>query len=224
MNAYDIFAFFRQKFGTMILFGGLFAALSFFLLMVTEKRFQTSTDFLVVQTNVGNQDFYTQFKSSEYLGKILSEALFSERFIDAVIATGKINADSLPADKKDRLEDWSKMISVRKNLELGMLSVTVKSQSEREAARTIEGVSQVLTEQNMLFRGGEEGSVDIRVLSGPITERNPDLMKIAAVAGAGLLAGFFLTAGVLFIRMQLASKRKNESEIFKQPEPIEFTM
>ncbi len=217
-------AFIKAKIGTMILFGALVAAISFFLLMVVEKRFQTSTDFLVVQNNVTNQDFYTQFKSSEYLGKILSEAVFSERFIDAVVQTGKINGDFLPGDKKDKMEAWEKMITVDKNLELGILSVTVKNNSEKDAARVSDGITQVLTEQNMLFRGGDQGSVDIRILSGPILERNPTLKKIAIVSGAGFVAGFLLTAGILLLLRELSfEKAEGKREDMLSSQAIEFT-
>ena len=51
-----IFEVLKAKFGMMVLIGLLFAALGFFGLMLVEKRYQTSMDFLVVQTNTANQD------------------------------------------------------------------------------------------------------------------------------------------------------------------------
>ncbi len=162
--------------------------------MVTEKPFQTKMDFLVVQSNANNQDFYTLFKSSEYLGKILSEAVYSDRFIDALVETGKVNKEFLPFDKQERLATWSKMVTVNKNLELGIISVTVSGDRERDVARIMDGIAQVLTERNSLFRSGDEKSVEIRILSGPILEQSPNVAKILKVVLLAFVAGFLLSA------------------------------
>lgn len=197
---------FKNHIKSMIFSGMFFGAIVSSTFVVFEKPYIVNTDFLMVQQNSGNQDFYTLFKSSEYLGKVLSEAIYSERFIDAVIETGKVNDEFFPKDKKDRLDSWAKMIHVEKNLELGILKVSVKSNSERDAARIMSAVSEVLTQRNELFRAGDPKSVEIRILSGPISERNPSLQKIALV-----FAGSFLS-GVLLVGC-LAALRTNNKEI-----------
>lgn len=202
-----LFGFLRSKIGTLILSGLVFAVASFFVLMVTEKPFQTKMDFLVVQTNAQTQDFYSLFKSSEYLGKVLSEAVYSERFINAVVETGKVNNEFLPFDKGDRLATWSKMVTVEKNLELGILSVTVSGDRERDVARIMDGIAQVLIEKNVLFRGGDEKGVEIRVLSGPIIEENPTMKEIIKVTAAAFLAGVFLSAFFLVVQYESRMKR-----------------
>lgn len=178
--------------------------------MVFTKPFQAKTDFLVVQANTQSQDFYTQFKSSEYLGNVLSEAIYSERFIDAVVETGKVNNEFLPFDKKDKLDTWRKMVDVQKNLELGIITVTIKSGTERDANRVMGGVSQVLTERNSLFRGGDEKSVEIRILSGPIIERNPSMAKIATIVGGGFATGFLFTASLALLMGEVHARKRKE--------------
>lgn len=212
MGNQQLLALLRSKIGTLILWGILFAALSFFGLMVTEKPFQTKMDFLVVQVNATNQDFYTQFKSSEYLGKILAEAVYSDRFIDALVETGKINKEFLPFDKQKRLATWSKMITVEKNLELGIIGVTVKGDRERDVARIMEGIAQVLTEKNSLFRGGDEKSVEIRILSGPILEQSPNISKILKTALVAFLAGLFVSAFFLVVKYESRTQASVRSE------------
>jgi capsular polysaccharide biosynthesis protein len=182
--------------GILFLGGVLCAALAFASIMLLSARFQSGMDFLVVQSNTQGQDFYSLFKSSEYLSKVLSEAIYSERFIDAVVETGKINGQFLPANKKERLDEWRKMVEVQKNLELGVLSVTVKSDNDRDASRVMNAISEVLIEKNSLFRSGDEKSVEIRVLSGPIIEATPTMKKILLAVGGGFLSGILL-AGVL---------------------------
>lgn len=205
MGNLNIFALLRSKFGTLVITGLLFGALAFFGLMVTEKPFQTKMDFLVVQSNANNQDFYTLFKSSEYLGKILSEAIYSDRFVDALVETGKVNKEFLPFDKQERLATWSKMVIVNKNLELGIISVTVSGDRERDVARIMDGIAQVLTERNALFRSGDEKSVEIRILSGPILKESPEVSKILKVVLLAFVAGFLLCAFFLIAREESRS-------------------
>lgn len=208
MSSQQFFALLKAKFGIIIFLGFLFAVVSFFGLMVLEKPFQSSMDFLVVQTNGQAQDFYTQFKSSEYLGKVLSEAIYSERFIDAVVETGKVNSEFLPFDKKNRLKEWGEMVAVKKNLELGIISVTVKSDRERDAARIMNGIAEVLTQKNSLFRGGDEKSVEVRVLSGPISEQNPTVSGILKVIIGGFVAGCLSAVFWVVLQSEILLRKK----------------
>lgn len=202
MSFSSLFTLLRQKMGILFLSGVLCAALVFAGTMVFSSRYQSGMDFLVVQSNTQGQDFYSLFKSSEYLSKVLSEAIYSERFIDAVVETGKINGQFLPANKKERLDEWRKMVEVQKNLELGVLSVTVKSDNDRDASRVMSAISEVLIERNSLFRSGDDKSVEIRVLSGPILEMQPTLKTILSVIIGGFLSGIFLMSFVLIIKNQ----------------------
>lgn len=200
MNNQQFFALLSGKFWTMVLFGLLFAAVSFLGLMIFVKPFQSTTDFLVVQAGGQGQDYYTQFKSSEYLSKILSRAVYSEHFINAVVETGKVNKEFLPLDKKERLKAWSKIVDVQKNLELGVITISVKSDRERDMARIMSGVTDVITQKNAYFRGGDENSVEVRVISGPINEQNPTVGKILLAVSSGFVAGFLLTGFWLAMR------------------------
>jgi capsular polysaccharide biosynthesis protein len=188
----SILALLSEKKGSIFLFGVFFAAVVFFAVTATSARYAARTDFMVVQTS-SSQDFYTLFKSSEYLSKVLSESMYSERFINAVIETGKVSAQGfLPVDKRERLDRWRSMVSVEKNIELGMLSVSVRADTEREAGKTMEALSDVLINRNKEFRGGDEKAVEIRVLSGPITDRNPTPKELLTLSILGFLAGAFV--------------------------------
>jgi len=193
--------FLKTKRSSLILAGLFVSALSFFSLTLTEERFKTTTDFMVVQTGNVNQDFYTLFKTAEYLSKALTEGIKSESFITALIETGKINSEFLPFEKGERLAKWREIVSIEKDVELGVLRVSLKSENEKTAKRVMDGVGEVLIQKNMLFRGGEEKSVDVRVLSGPITKRNPSPRDIVIVLTSGFLAGVGLILLFLTFRM-----------------------
>lgn len=200
MPTTNILALLWEKKGSIFLFGVFIAAAVFFTETAVSPRYAVRTDFMVVQSS-GSQDFYTLFKSSEYLSKVLSESLYSERFINAVIETGKVSAQGfLPTNKKERLASWRKMVAVEKNIELGMLAVTVKSDTEKEAAKTMEAISEVLINKNQEFRGGDEKAVEIRVLSGPISDRNPNPKELIALALMGFVAGAFVRSAWIAVK------------------------
>lgn len=182
------------KKASLLLAGVFVAAVSFFLVTLLSPRYKVTTDYMVVQTTTTNQDFYTLFKSSEFLSKVLSESVMSERFINAVVATGQVSKEFLPADKSDRLKAWRDMVTIEKNIELGMLTITVKADTDREAGRVMQAVSDVLTTKNVEFRGGDEKAVEIRILSGPITERNPSPKELILIVATAFLVGCSLMA------------------------------
>ncbi|MFZ1626493.1 MAG: hypothetical protein WAT81_01650 [Candidatus Moraniibacteriota bacterium] len=214
MSMTNFLALLWEKKGSIFLFGVLVAAAVFFVETAVSPRYAVRTDFMVVQSS-GSQDFYTLFKSSEYLSKVLSESMYSERFINAVVETGKVSAQGfLPTDKGDRLKAWRSMVSVEKNIELGMLSVTVKADTEREAGKTMEALSDVLINRNIEFRGGEAKAVEIRVLSGPITERNPTPKQLITLSVLGFLAGVFVRA--MWIALRTLDRPGTKSTSFAQ--------
>lgn len=182
--------------------GFLGASVAFFALMFTTPHYRSTSEFLVVQSGGGNQDFYSQFKSSEYLSKVLAEAIHSESYINAVVATGKVSNTMLPLDKKLRLEEWEKMVKVKKNLELGVIEVQVEGDRQNEMTAVMEGVTDVLVNQNTLFRGGDPNSVQIKILSGPIIEKVPGVSLVVKTVIAGFLAGLLITLLALFLKQK----------------------
>lgn len=182
-----------KKWGSILLSGLLVGSLAFFSLVFFSKHFKVTTDFLVVQTGTGqSQDFYSMLKSSEYLGKVLSESVQSEKFIGAVVETGGVDGNFLPGNPKDRLDTWEKMVKVTNNPDVGTLHIEVYDNNDRDALHIAQAVGQVLTERNALFRSGDEKSVEIRTLSGPIVEKNPDIQRMFLSAGAGFFFGISL--------------------------------
>jgi hypothetical protein len=61
----------------------------------------------------------------------------------------------------------------------------------------------VITQKNFYFRGGDEKSVEVRMISGPINEQNPTAGKILFAVLSGFAAGFLLTG------FWLAARNKN---------------
>lgn len=170
--------------------GVLIAVFGIVVAFVAQERFKASADFMISSTQEG-QDYYTATRSAEYMSRVLGEILYSENFITAVVDTGRVDVNFLPRDKKTRLDDWSKMLQVKTNSELGFIRVSISGGSEREVSKISQAVITVLNEKgNELFGGGEK--VSVRLLSGPIIENNPAPSELSIIVLAGLIFGFFL--------------------------------
>ncbi len=208
MKNNQILALIKKKAGTIVLAGLLVGALSFFALITKEKSFKVSSDYLIVQNQSGSQDFYTLSKSAEYIGRILNEGIYSELFINEMVKTGKVNSEFLPFDKKEKLKQWSDMIQVRRNPDLGIITVEVFDNNQQTSLATSQAVEQVLTTKNSLFRG-EGQSIDVKVLSGPVLEKNPTVGNIFAVSAGGFILGAMLS--VLWI---VTKENRRKKDIF----------
>lgn len=219
----------KKKWGTLLLAGLLAGSLAFFSLVFFSRHFKVTTDFLVVQTGTSqSQDFYAMLKSSEYLGKVLSQSVGSEKFIGAVVETGGVDGAFLPGNPKDRLEAWDKMVKATSNSDVGSLHIEVYGDDDRQTLRVAQAVGQVLTERNQLFRSGNAESVEIRILSGPIVEKNPDTARMILATSSGFIFGISLF--LLFVLMRteaksrqlfLTEKSKNFSESSHETKPVD---
>lgn len=199
-------SFIKGKKLTIFLFAVMIGALSFLFLVLNEKKTKVSSEYLIVQNVNANQDSYTLAKSAEYVGKVINEVVYSELFIDETVKTGKINAEFLPSNKKDKLKEWSKKVSVSRNPELGILSIEVFSNDRNEAYAISEGIIEVLVTKNYLFRGNGQ-DIDIRVLSGPVVEKNPSISQIIMASVGGFVFGLLISIAWLYYKH--CTKRKD---------------
>ena len=196
--------FLYKHYKNLILIGLLFAMSGFLFIILFGRGSVAKADFILVQPNISNQDFYTSFKSAEYLSKVLGEAVKSERFMQASIDTGKMDESVLPSatNMSDRLTAWGNMVSVRRNDTLGMISLQAKGKTDREAYKTMQAVTQVFIQQNAMFRGGDEKSVEVRILSGPIVKPTPEPQSFVLFVFGAFVSGFLFASVVFYLREQ----------------------
>ena len=206
MRNNQILALIGKKIGGIVLFAFLIAAISFSLLIVKEKNFKVTTDYLIVQNQTGAQDFYTLSKSAQYIGKVLNEGIYSEIFIGEVINTGKVNAGFLSSNKKEKIKDWSNSVQVILNPDLGIVSVQVFDNDQNQALAISDAIADVLTQKSSLFYG-EGQNIDVKVLSGPVLERNPSVINIAAACLGGFALGVMIA--ILWVITKEDRRRKD---------------
>jgi len=209
----DIYYSMQEKRGLIMLSGLLVASLSFLFFIFHEKNFRAEADLLIVNNSKESQDYYSFAKNAEYMGLVLSEIVYSELFIDEVVKLEAMEDNLLPTKKKDRLTEWGKIVQMQRNPQTGIISVAVLHDNQNIAINVVEGIIEVFTQKNSLFRGDGQ-DIDIRVLSGPILERNPGVSSIAGIVIGGFIAGIFIssTYSVLSRKLSRNIRKKTREE------------
>ncbi|KKR22089.1 MAG: hypothetical protein UT50_C0001G0001 [Candidatus Moranbacteria bacterium GW2011_GWA2_39_41] len=201
----------KKHLGTIIVIGLLVGVLSSFGLIVTQKKFRANSDVLVVQNQQGFSDYYALSKSAEYLTGVLVESIYSEKFLEELEATKIVSVSFLPQNKLDRLKEWSKIVRISKNSNVGILNIEVFGDNQKQVLEISNAVLAVLTTRNSLFLGQGQ-NVEIRILSGPIFEKNPSLTNIFLAGFGGLIIGILLSLLWIFYEIEFGAY-KNISPI-----------
>jgi capsular polysaccharide biosynthesis protein len=181
--------FTKKRIEAMILIGALGALAVFGGVVLTQKKFKATSDVLIVQNQQGSSDYYALYKSSEYLGKVLSESIYSEAFLNEMSAGGQVSlSDFLPEGKAEKLKQWKQITDARRNPDSGAITITVRSDNTKQASDISDAVVNVLTNKYQLFVGGGK-EMEVRVLSGPVVEKNFSLAQLIGIVAAGFMFG-----------------------------------
>ena len=146
----------------------------------------------MVQNQNGFTDYYALSKSSDFLTSVLIESVYSEKFLDEVNGTNLVNTNFLPGSKLERLKTWEKIVKIKKNPNVGIISIEVLGDSQKQVLDVSNAILNVLSNKYFLFLGKGQ-DLDIRVLSGPITEKNPTVANIIFAVVGGFLVGSLLS-------------------------------
>lgn len=192
---------------TAFLFGLFVGALSFLILVMTQKNFRSNMDILMSQSQSGTTDYYALSQSTNYLTNILSQSIYSEKFIEEVEATGKISNNFLTGDSAQRLKEWQRIVHVRNNSSVGIMNVQVFGDTQASAYQLSQSILDVLINRNSFFLGQDQ-NVNVRVLSGPIVEKNPSFTQIMLSGIGGFVVGVFFFLLTVIYRAEFFKKEE----------------
>jgi capsular polysaccharide biosynthesis protein len=199
MNFQNMLNLAKNKAKTLVLWGLVLGALSFAFLIATQKSFKATTDLLVVQNQTGFTDYYALSKSADFLTGVLSESVYSEKFLDEINKAGVSTATILSNNKLQRLKDWEKMVKISRNPSLGTIHIEVLANTSDQASSVAGAIVKVLTDNAALFLGNGQ-DLDVRVLNTPTWESNPSLAQIIVSVIGGFLVGMILSFMVVYYR------------------------
>ena len=197
----------RKKIAILLLAGALLAAGSFLFLVISQKNFRADTDILIAQNQANVSNYYAYSQSADYLTSLLTQSIYSQKFLSEVGASGKVSSPFVFGDSTQQLKEWKKIVAIKNNSNLGIMSVTIYADSSQQATEISNAVVNVLTNDNSFFLGQGQ-NVGIRILSGPLVEKNPTFSQIAMSAGGGFVIGVLL---VLLWEMYREERKNKES-------------
>ncbi len=199
------FRLLKNNFKNIFLVGIFLAAASFVVLVFTQKNYRASTDLLLVQNQQATSDYYALSKSTDYLSGILMEAVYSEKFLEEIKNANLVSTNFLPTNEADRLKEWQRIVKLKKNANVGIITVDVYADSQKQGTEVSNAIVSVLTNKYSLFLGQGQ-NIEIRVLSGPIVEKNPSVIQILAVVFGGFIIGFILAFMFFYYKSEQAEK------------------
>lgn len=200
----------KKRLSTMLVVGFLLGAVSFFGLIITQEPYRASSDLLVVQNQNGFSDYYALSKSADYLAGVLVESIYSEKFLEEMSNTKTISMDFLPQDKVSRLKEWNKIVKINKNSNVGILNIEVFGGSQKQVMEISNAVLTVLTTKSFLFLGQGQ-DIDMRILSGPLFEKNPSVTNLVLAGVGGFAVGILLMLLWTFLQVEFGVYRNIRS-------------
>ena len=206
MTAEKIIYIAKIRKSALILGGLLFASISFLVLVFTQKSFKAGSDVLVTQNQTGYADYYTLSKSADYLSSVITESIYSEKFLDEVIATKMMNPDFLPQDKIRRLKVWNDTVKISKNANIGIVHLEIFASNQKQVMDISNAVISVITNKSSMFLGQGQ-NVEVKILSGPIWEKNPSTSNLILATAGGFVVGFLFIFIWLYYAEELAASR-----------------
>jgi len=201
----------KNNLKTALLFGLFVGALSFLVLVMTQKNFRSSTDILMSQSQTGTTDYYALSQSANYLANILSQSIYSEKFLEEVSTTGKTSMAFLSGDTAERLKEWQRIVHIKNDSSVGILNIQIFGDTQIQTDQLSEAVLDVVVNKNSFFLGQDQ-NVNVRVLSGPIVEKNPSIAQIILSGIGGFIVGVFFFLLFMIYREEF-SKQEEISEI-----------
>src|SRR3989344_7395076 len=115
-----------SRWKTVLLFGVLFASLSFAVTAFLPAKYQSEASLIVIQKQVGdNVDAFSAAKSAEFLSDILARIVYTESFfIDVQNAPFSVRRN-FSTDPEVRKKQWERAVDVKKTNNTGIIDISV---------------------------------------------------------------------------------------------------
>ncbi len=204
----------KLNFKLALLFGMLFGAFSFLFLVTTQKNFCSSADVLISQNQLGT-DYYSLSQSANYLTNILTQSMYSEKFLDEVEAKSNFPTTFLSNNKVQQIKKWQKIIQIKNNSHLGIMYIKVFGNTQYQTKKLSEAVLDILVNHNSFFLG-QDHNITVRVLSGPIVEKNPSFLQIVITSISGFIVGILFFLFFLIYREEYKKQENGQIEFIQK--------
>lgn len=197
MELQEITQFIKRKWQTVVAFTLVFAALALVVSVALPQKYKAEQRLLLVQSYAEDVDPYAATRSTEYLTNLLTEVMYSEKFLTDVTQSGfGVSEDLFPELPKKRKNFWEKTLRTRVVGDTGIIEVNIYHTDQYTADQLALAVGHVLRDShgNYHSRGN---AVVIQTIDQPTVSPRPVQPNIPLASGAGAVLGFI--AGLSFI-------------------------
>ena len=187
----------KRKWQAVILFMLLLAALAFVISVFQPQRYKAEQRLLLVQSYGEEVDPYAATRSTEFLTGLLSEVMYSEKFLSQVIASGYGVSDNLfPELPKKRKKFWKKTLRTRVIGDTGIMEVLVYNTDRYTTEQIALAVGHVLSTEHGQYHS-RGNAVTIQTIDEATTSLRPAQPNIPLNTLAGAVLG--VIAGLAFV-------------------------
>ena len=188
----------KSKKGTIFSLSFLLIVLVIIVSLLGGLKYSAESKLLVVQ-NTGNTDAYSVSRSNEYLGKLLSEVVYSGSFFNLVINNPqyKVAQEYFSGTYSERLKLWRKTISTKTLADTGIIEVSVYHPNPDQARLISLAVNDVLINNNSNYHGGS--GVKVNILDQPLVSNYPDQPNLVFNFIFSLVLGIFLSLIFIYL-------------------------
>lgn len=153
---------------------------------------------LITIFNQNSIDPYTASKTSDYINSILGEVIYSNSFIQTVMASQFHLKDELGSEPEQRAKNWKDMVKVQIQENKGIIAIDVYHPDRNQADQFAQAIAFTLINNNQAYHGlGDK--ISLKLIDQPYTTSNWAEPKIGRNAGLGAIAGLIIGLTLIFI-------------------------
>jgi len=183
----------------------IFLLIALAITFVQPLKYRVSSRLLIISDGTIS-DPYTIAKSNQYLGSLLSEAVYSGSFFQLLRSSNyDINWNYFNGDYKEQTKIWKKSIMARNVNDTGVLEVEIYHPDPYQAKQIAYAVNNSLITQNNVYQGSSAG-LRVKVIDEPTVSTYPVKPNILINVGAALIFG--LAFGLAYVYYFPVSRRE----------------
>lgn len=190
------------------------AILAFFISLFQPQEYETLGRLLIVPKGTLELDAYGASRVGERLGGILKEVIYSNSFLDKVLASNFEVKNDYPQDLNQRLKKWQRRVKVEINSQSGTLELKIYHPQKTQSYQVALALLTILQQKGPGFFGGR--GVEIKLLDEPMVSEKPVRPRILLNTLAGGIFGLLLSFGIFYLFTDELERLKKESFVAKR--------
>lgn len=191
----------------LVMLAAIFGFITFMVAVIQPREYRSAGRLLIVPKDTANFDAYTASQAGQRLGSILKEVVYSNSFLNEVLASGNVVND-YGRSARQKMKLWKHRVQVSIEETSGILTLEVYDVSAAQAQLTAQTIFALLESNGARYYGGK--GVDIRQVDTPTVSQHPVRPRLLLATAGGLAAGFVVGGGLIFILSPEMAARKRE--------------